>query len=403
MTPTPLDLQRIRADTPGCANRIHFNNAGAALMPAPVLAAMVEHLELEAAIGGYEAADACADAVAGFYDAAAELLGCSPRNVAFAANATDAYSRALSSVPFEPGDTILTTKDDYVSNQIAFLSLRKRLGIDVVQAPTLPEGGADPDAMAQLMRDHRPRLVAVTHIPTNSGLVQPIAEIGRHCRELDLPYLVDACQSAGQLPLDVGEIGCDFLSATSRKFLRGPRGAGLLFASDRILEQGYEPLFLDMRGARWTGPERYAPVATAVRFEDWESPYAAVIGSAVAIRYALAIGLQRIASRTTTLGASLRDQLGAIGGVRVLDQGRHRAAIVTFVIEGRSAAEIVSTLALQKINASLSLREYALFDFTEKGVDACVRLSPHYYNTEEEIARVVAVIQGSVPVAPAAG
>ncbi len=388
----PPDVDRLRAETPGCAHRIHFNNAGAGLMPIPVLAAMIGHLELEARIGGYEAADARADAVADFYDATGELLGCAASNVAFTANATDSFSRALSSIPFEPGDTILTTEDDYVSNQIAFLSLRKRFGVEVVRIPTLPEGGADPDRAARLMDELRPRLVAVTHVPTSSGLVQPVAEIGRHCRARDLVYLVDACQSVGQLPLDVEEIGCDFLSATCRKFLRGPRGAGLLYVSDRILGRGYEPLFVDMRGARWIEPGRYDVVETAARFEGWEFSYAAVIGAAVSARYALAVGLDWIASRTSELAADLRNRLAHVSGVRILDEGRRKAAIVTFTIEGRNAADIAASLAEEGINSSVSLREHARYDLARKGVASCVRLSPHYYNTGEETDRVVAAV-----------
>jgi hypothetical protein len=128
----------------------------------------------------------CANAIDGFYTATAELLGCQPENVAFATNATDAFSRALSSIPFERSDVILTTRDDYISNQIAFLSLQKRFGVEIVHAPTFAEGGVDVDAMARLMQERRPRVVVPTHIPTNSGLVQPVAEIGRHCRELEL-------------------------------------------------------------------------------------------------------------------------------------------------------------------------------------------------------------------------
>jgi selenocysteine lyase/cysteine desulfurase len=260
-----IDVARVRAETPGCASRIHFNNAGSSLPPTRVLDATIEHLRLEAEIGGYEAADHRADAIDGFYTAGAELLGCRPENIAFAANATDAFSRALSSIPFERGDVILTTRDDYISNQIAFLSLRKRLGLEIMHAPTLAEGGVDVDVMARLMRERRPRVVVATHIPTNSGLVQPVAEIGRHCRELELLYLVDACQSVGQLQLDVEAIGCDFLSATGRKFLRAPRGTGFLYVSDRALAAGYEPLFVDMRGAHWVEADRYEPVPTAAR------------------------------------------------------------------------------------------------------------------------------------------
>jgi selenocysteine lyase/cysteine desulfurase len=387
-----LDLDRLRAETPGCAYRIHFNNAGAGLMPAPVLETMTRYLELEAELGGYEAADARTEAIHDFYDATAQLLGCQAHNIAFAPNATDAFARALSSIPFDPGDLILTTRNDYISSQIAFLSLRKRFGVEVVHAPDLPGGGVDVDAMARLMRERRPRLVAATHIPTNSGLVQPVAEIGRRCRELDLLYLLDACQSVGQYVIDVEQLSCDFLSATGRKFLRGPRGSGFLYVSDRALAAGYEPLFIDIRGARWVGFEEYEQVETAARYEDWEFSYATVLGAAAAARYALAVGIKAIAGRTPALGASLRERLAEIDGVRILDHGIERCAIVTFTLTGWASDALVQELRRRRINSWISAREHALFDLTDKGVDACVRLSPHYYNTEQEVDEVVAAV-----------
>jgi selenocysteine lyase/cysteine desulfurase len=232
----------------------------------------------------------------------------------------------------------------------------------------------------------------VTHIPTNSGLVQPVAEIGAHCRELDLIYLVDACQSAGQLVLDVARIGCDFLAATSRKFLRGPRGGGFLYVSDRALAAGYEPLFVDMRGARWTGFEEYRAVDSAERFEDWEFSYATVVGVAAAVKYALAAGMDAIAARTRALGAKLRDALAAVDGIRVLDRGSELCAIVTLTAEGWSSDALHDELERGGINSSVSERQHAQYDFADKGVEAALRLSPHYYNTEEEVDEVVASI-----------
>jgi len=388
-----LDLARLRAETPGCASRIHFNNAGSGLMATPVLEAITEYLELEAELGGYEAADAREEAIHDFYAATAQLLGCKARNIAFASNATDAFARALSSIPFASGDLILTTRDDYISNQIAFFSLRKRFGVDVVHAPNVPEGGVDVGAMERLMRERRPRLVAVTHIPTNSGLVQPVAEIGRRCRELELLYLVDACQSVGQYAIDAEQLGCDFLSATGRKFLRGPRGSGLLYVSDRALAAGYEPLFIDMRGARWVGPEDYRQVETAARFEDWEFSYATLLGSAAAIRYALTVGIDVIAERTPALGAALRERLAELDGVRIFDRGRRRCAIVTFTVDGWNSEVLMTELRRRRINSSVSAREHALYDFTDKGVEACVRMSPHYYNTEQEVDEVIGAVR----------
>jgi selenocysteine lyase/cysteine desulfurase len=381
-----LDVAALRADTPGCESVIHFNNSGCGLLARPVHRAMVDHLDLEARIGGYEAAEARAAESRDFYAATAELIGCGPGEIAFASSATDAYTRALSSIRFEPGDVVLTTRNDFISNQIAFLSLRKRFGIEIVHAPDHGDGsGVDVDAMAALMRARRPRLVAVTHIPTNSGLVQPVAAIGRHCRELDLLYLVDACQSVGQYRIDVTEIGCDFLTATCRKFLRGPRGTGFLYVSDRVLRAGLEPLFIDMYGARWTGPDTYRPVDTAARFEDWEFSYAAVIGSAVATRYALSVGIDAIARRTPALAARLRDRIARIPGARVLDGGPRPAALVTFDLAGWEPEPFKRAMDERGINSALSYRQFAQYDFADKNVTWALRLSPHYYNTEDEV------------------
>ncbi|MFG1964096.1 aminotransferase class V-fold PLP-dependent enzyme [Nonomuraea sp. NPDC049028] len=387
-----LDVESLRADTPGCERVVHFNNAGCGLLAAPVLATMLDHLRLEAQIGGYEASAARAVQVREFYSELAALINCAPRNIAFAGSATHAFATALSSIPFEAGDVILTTRNDFISNQIAFLSLRKRFGVRVVHAPDAPEGGVDVAAMAALMREHRPRLVSATHIPTNSGLVQPVAEIGRHCRELDLLYMVDACQSVGQYPIDVAAIGCDLLTATCRKFLRGPRGSGFLYVSDRVLKAGYEPLFIDMRGARWTGPDRYQPAESAARFEEWEFPYATVLGCAAAARYAREVGVEAIARRSPALAARLRVLLAAVPGVRVLEKGPELGAIATFTIEGWRPEPFKAAMDAKGINSALSFREFAQFDFGDKDVDWCLRLSPHYYNTDAEVDQVAEAV-----------
>ncbi|WP_344216688.1 aminotransferase class V-fold PLP-dependent enzyme [Kribbella sancticallisti] len=355
--------------------------------------AVQDHVALEAEIGGYEAAARREGAVANFYEATAMLLGCAAQNIAFASSATHAYSVALSAIRFAAGDVVLTTRNDFISNQLAFLSLHRRFGVEVVHAPDLPEGGVDVDALAELIRRRRPRLVAVTHIPTNSGLVQPVAEIGRICREYDILYIVDACQSAGQLPLSVEHIGCDFLTATPRKFLRGPRGSGFLYVSDRILAGDYEPLFIDMYGARWTGATQYQPLPTAARFEDWEFSYSTVLGCAAAIRYALEVGVEAGGRRAIDLAADLRTGLDRLPGVRVLERGQVLGALVTFAIDGWQAEPFKAELDRRRINSALSFREFAQYDFGDKDVDWCLRLSPHYYNTEDEVAQILATIE----------
>src|SRR5688500_3387413 len=386
------DLDRWRADTPGCAHRTHLNNAGAALMPAPVIAAISAHLALESEIGGYEAESARSAAVAEGYDLLARLVGAKPSNIAVTSSATTAFTQALSAFDFRAGDRIITTRCDYVSNQIQFLALQRRLGVRVEHASDLPEGGVDPDAVRALLRQGPARLVSVTWVPTNSGLVQDVEAVGRACREHGVPYLVDGCQAVGQLPVDVERIGCDYFSATGRKFLRGPRGVGFLFVSDAALARGDHPLYVDMRGARWTESHGFELAAGADRFEDWEFPHALVLGQAEAARYALGVGLESAGALASGLAASLRERLAALPNVRVLDRGERRCAIVTAAVEGRPAQSLVDALHAHRINTSATLREYAIYDMDAKGAASALRVSPHYYNTPDELDRFMDAI-----------
>jgi selenocysteine lyase/cysteine desulfurase len=361
-------------------------------MPTRVVDTMHAHLELERQIGGYEAGDACAAQIERGYDDLATLLGASARNVALVANATAGFVQALSSVDFERGDTLITSRCDYTSNQIQYLALQRRRGVSIVHAADLPEGGVDAGSVRELLRKKRARLVAMSWVPTNSGLVQDVEMVGRVCEEFEVPYLIDACQAVGQIPIDVARLNCDYLSFTARKFLRGPRGIGAMYVSDRALDRGDYPLYVDMRGARWIAPDEMEIEPSARRFEDWEFAYALVLGQGAAARYALEVGSDTAKTRAWGLSALARSGLEPIPGVRVLDRGRHRCAIVTATVRGWSAPELVRALRERHINTSASMREYGILDFDEKGVESAVRISPHYYNTEEEIEELTGAI-----------
>jgi selenocysteine lyase/cysteine desulfurase len=383
--PTPW-----RNDTPAAvAGRIHLNNAGAALMPLPVQAAITEHIDREMKMGGYEAADAARDDIAATYDEVGALVGAAGRNIAIVENATVAFAQALSAFDFERGDVIVTTNNDYISNQLMYLSLARRAGVEVVRAGDMPEGGVDPDSVSRLVRDRQPRIVAVTWVPTNSGLVQPVAEIGAICADAGVPYLVDACQAAGQIVIDVQQLQCDFLSATARKFLRGPRGVGFLCVSDRMLQQDCAPLWIDMRGARWTEADSYALAADATRFENWEFAYALVLGLGTAAAYARDVGVAEAGAYAAELAQYARQQLAEIPGARVLDQGARLAAIVTVEIDGFDARELVVQLREQAIATSATLRDYAVIDMDSKNARSALRVSPHYYNTRRDVDGLV--------------
>ena len=389
----PAELERWRADTPACTRLIHLNNAGAALVPRPVQSAILDYLAFEQEVGGYEAADARRQEIRGAYAAMGRLLGTQARNIALVQNSTVAFAQAISAFEFKPGDIILTSRSDYASNQIMYLSLAQRRGVEIVRAPDAPEGGIDPDAVRGLIRERRPSLVALTWIPTNSGLVQPVEAIGRICRNAGVPYLVDACQAVGQLPVEVDALQCDYLSGTARKFLRGPRGLGFLYISDRALEAGAHPMLVDMHGADWTDPDAFALNPDARRFETWEFAFALVLGLRAAAEYALAAGVEATGKRAGELAEYARSQLAAVPGVRILDRGPELCAIVTIAVNGQDTRDIKLALRERGINTSSPHREDAVIDMDEKGTASALRISPHYYNTQEEIDTAVEAIR----------
>lgn len=390
-----MDIDQLRRDTPTTQELIHLNNAGAGLMPAVVSEAIQHYIQEETRYGGYETGTRFAEPLAQFYTEAAALLHTQPRNIAFTYNATDAYARALSAIPFRAGDVILTTNDDYISNQFAFLSMQKRFGTRTVRADDHATGGVNADHLIELARQLRPVLIAVTHVPTNSGRIQPVELFGAVAHEVGAWYIVDACQSIGQMPVDAPAIGADFLSATGRKFLRGPRGTGLLYISDRALDAGLEPLFIDMRGADWITDDTYQPQPTARRFEQWEVAPALQLGLTEALRYANALDMVEVAQRNAVLRSRLQAGLANVPGLRILDEGDHLASLLLFTLPGQPPDSLQAALKQHQINFSMSFTNYALIDWERKGVEWALRLSPHYYNTETEIDTTIEVIKES--------
>jgi cysteine desulfurase / selenocysteine lyase len=359
-------------------------------MPAPVLNAVVDHLHREAEIGGYEAADEVEERLEGVYNTLARLIGAQRAEIAVIENATRAWDMAFYAIPFQPGDRILTSTAEYASNVIAFLQITDR-GVSVEVVPNDESGQLSVEALRDMM-DDRVRVVAISHMPTNGGLVQPAAEIGVICRDSNALYLLDACQTVGQMPVYVGQIGCDILSVTSRKYLRGPRGMGFLYVRSRVLDQ-LTPPFLDLHAASWTSRDSYEVRADARKFENWEYFVAGKLGMGVAAEYALAIGLDRIWAQVEQMAARLRERLSEIAGLTLHDLGTVKGGIVSFAIDGVLSLDLQNRLFKRGFNLTTSTVFSTRYDMEDRALPPLMRASVHYLTTDDECERLVKAVK----------
>ncbi|MEM7139422.1 MAG: aminotransferase class V-fold PLP-dependent enzyme [Actinomycetota bacterium] len=387
----PIDVARARAETPGCADTIHFNNAGAALPTIGVLQTQLDHLDLEARIGGYEAYDREADRSEAVYGSIATMLNATRGEIALATSNTAALDLFVYSLDFGEGDRILTTRSEYGANYVAYLHIAARTGAVVEVVPDNEVGELDVAALDNMI-DERVKLIAVNHVPTNGGLVNDAVAIGRVANAAGVPYLLDACQSAGQMPLDVREIGCDALTATGRKFMRGPRGTGFLYVRQAILET-LDPPMIDHDSATWIDATTYELQPDASRFESWERNWAALLGLGRAVDEALDHGLDRIQDRITELAGALRTRLTEeVPDATVHDLGAAPCGIVTFSLRDRDLPSVKADLQAQGINVSIVPPGSALLDTVERDLPPLMRASVHIYNTHDELDALISAL-----------
>lgn len=387
-----FDVQKARSETPSCQQILHFNNAGAALMPSPVVQSLLNYTQLEAEIGGYEAANQEESKIKGVYQAASRLLRCQPQEIAFVESATRGWSLAFYSIPFRKGDVILTGMSEYESNYLAFLQAVKKYGVQIQVIPNDQFGQVSIRELEKRITK-KVKLIAITHIPTNGGLVNPAEEIGRIATSEKILFLLDSCQAAGQLDLDVKKLKCDFLSFTGRKYIRGPRGTGILYVKNSVCNR-LEPPMLDLQAAEWISAHQYRLSRGAQRFEQWETNCGAKLALGIAIDYAMSWTTEAIEARVFQLGNLLRSRLNAIRGVSVTDLGVRQCGIVSFKVEGKDPTWIKQKLFENKINTSVSIKRYTRMDMQSRKIPALCRASVHYYNTEQEIEKFGEILEG---------
>lgn len=378
-----IDLDAVRGDTAGCWDRIFLDSAGSSLPPAPVLGEVTGHLYREAEIGGYRAAaEREADLEAG-YSVFAELLDCEPDEVAFTDSATRSWLSLVDSIPFETGDRILISQVEYAANAVALLRLAERYGATVELVPSDEFGQVDV-AKLRAQLDERVRLVSLVHVPTNSGLINPVREVAAAAHGVGALVLLDACQSVGQLPVRVRELDVDLLSGTGRKWLRGPRGTGFLVVRRAVVDR-LSPRLVDHTGARWNEPMRYELRRDARVHQLWECGVAERLGLIEAARYALRLGVDAIGEAVRDRAAQLRTGLATIRGVTIRDIGREHGGIVTFTVDGYRPERVRELLWDKDITVTVSPAEASRIDMTLRGLDAVVRASPHYFVSPQQI------------------
>jgi len=385
-----LDLDRVRADTPGCFDRVFLDSAGSSLPPAPVLEAVTSHLRREAEVGGYVAEEERAADLDGLRASLGRLLGAEPSSIALVDSATRAWTQFFYAVPLDAGDRILLTRAEYASNAIAALQRAHAHGAVVEVVPSDATGQLDLDALGRML-DERVRIVSLVHVPTNGGLVNPVAEATRLVHATGGIVLLDACQAIGQLDVNVAQIGADAVSGTGRKWLRGPRGTGFLYVRPELV-QSLEPPAIDLRSATWTSAQAYRLRDDAGRFEQWESDVAGRLGLKAAVDYLLDLGAADVYDAVAANAERLRGLLSDVAGVTVTDLGRERSGIVTFTIDGIDADTVRAELARRDVVVTVSGRSSTLLDMTARGLERIVRASPHYFVSDEQLEETAAAV-----------
>ncbi|MFC4562482.1 aminotransferase class V-fold PLP-dependent enzyme [Nocardiopsis mangrovi] len=390
-----LDLDALRADTPGCRDQVFLDSAGSSLPPGPVLEEVIGHLRREARVGGYRAAGERADDIEGGHAVLADLLGCAPDEVAFTDSATRSWLSLLDSVPLAPGDRVLISEVEYGANAVALLRLAERNGTTVETVPSDGDGALSVPAL-RAMLDERVALVSLVHVPTNSGLVNPVREAAEAAHDAGALVLLDACQSVGQLPVRMEELGVDMLSGTGRKWLRGPRGTGFL-AVRRASAHRLWPRLIDHSGAEWESAGTYRLRGDARAYQLWEFGAAERLGLIAAARYALDLGIAEIAAAVADRAARLRSGLAEIPGVAVRDIGREHGGIVTFTRAGVPAPDAAAALRERGIAVTVSSAATTRIDMARRGLETVVRASPHYFVSHTDIDTAIGAVAALKP------
>ncbi|RCV52077.1 aminotransferase class V-fold PLP-dependent enzyme [Marinitenerispora sediminis] len=387
-----IDPERAAADTPGCrGGGIFLDSAGSSLPPRDVLETVIGHLRREAEVGGYRAARERADDLEEGYGVFAEILGCAPEEIAFTDSATRSWLSVFNAVPLAAGDRVLITEAEYAGNAIPILRRAESVGAGMDVVPSTPEGDVSVEALEGML-DERVKLVSLVHAPTNGGLLTSVRAAAAAARRAGAYVLLDACQSLGQVPVRADELDVDFITGTGRKWMRGPRGTGFLYARRAVLD-GLVKDSVDLHGGTWA--ERGLAVARddARVFELWEASIADRLGLVAAGRYLLDLGVDEVHAAVRAVSGRLRTGLASIAGVRVHDIGVAHSGIVSFSVDGVPAPKVAELLVERGVTVTVSRRASTRIDMERRGLAEVVRASPHYFVSPAQVDAALEVVE----------
>lgn len=385
-------IAQVRKETPGLEGHLHLDNAGASLMPDPVIARMKAALEQDVLLGGYVAQEQQQEELNAIYDDFAILFGGVSADYAVVGSAVDGWTKAFYSLPLQRGDNIVTAYTEYCANYVAYLQLKATRGVEIRVARMAPGGGIDLDHLESLI-DRSTKLIGVTHMPSSSGEIVDAMTIGKIAKHHNVLYQLDACQSAGHIPLSVSEIGCDIMTGTARKFLRGPRGIGFLYVNQRARDQ-MEPVVLTNQSAAWVSADSYELLDNARIFEAWERSVMNQLGFKAALDYYKELGPLSASGTLLSIADTIRQGLADIPHVIPTCPEGSKSAIITFNIKGMEAVEAKQKLADSMMTVQTASVQHTRLDLEARGIETAVRVSPHYYVTERDAAVFLNRIDG---------
>lgn len=375
---------------------MYFNNAGAGLMSKGTYETLTNHMEIEMNVGAYKAAAIKSDAVNNFYLLAAKLLNAGSKDeIAFIDSASRGWNLIIYGLDIKESDVIVTLSSEYGTNLLTIYDIAKRThcGIKVIQCDN--EGNFSLDDVDQALQSGG-TILAVSHVAAQGSIVNPVVELGILAQKYDAIYIVDGCQAVGQIKVDVQQINCCAYVTAGRKWLRGPRGTGILYVRRNAPIRTPQ---IDLASADLVFDELGTVVDVKVRddakqFELWEKSTSSLLGLANAIQEYMDYGIDTAEQEICAKANYIRSFVVSNQHLALVGSENSSTGVVGFYIKDPKQEKKVKEL-IEKENFIISYVcdwDCPTF-FPQNGVQYIFRISPHYYTSNDDIQAICNLIQ----------